>query len=543
MTDHWRSALRASLPALLLAAAVLLPFLDKAFTMDDTVFMREAVHALSDPLHPTAFFMVWTHKLERLSAIVPTGPFMAWLLMPAAAMGGAEWVAHAMQIVMLAVACVATVSLALRLGLESRWAAASGLLLAASPAVLGMAGTAMPDVPAMAFGIAGIERLVVWRNDRRLRDAVVASVLLACGVLTRSHLLLLLAPAALLLAGDAFDYRSWFASGWRLYTPLLAVPAIVAAVLFITSDPSAAGGTLTGSLASLSSLHTVPFNIIAYAVHLALVIAFTIPWTILYYREILRSPVILAGAALLSAALPWLVNRQDVTYAVSLVAGMSVAAFAHAARRAFLRKDSLELVLLLWILVPLATMMYVHLPAKFLVPVAPAAAILIAISMAQRPRLGAAVLAVTLVAGTALGVAILRADQRFAGFGRTVAQTLIAPQVARGEQVWFNGHWGFQWYAEQAGARCLTSHAPFPQPGDTIYSAERSLPDIAVAEVVDFRLINRLQDATPGGRIMSRQHGSGFFSNAWGYLPWAWGSDIIELIDVYRFSPQRVPSR
>ena len=543
MTDHCRTALRASLPALLLVLVVLLPFLDKAFTMDDTVFMREAMHALSDPLHPTAFDMVWTHKLERLSTIVPTGPFMAWLLLPAAALGGAEWAAHAMQILMLAVACVATVSLALRLGLKPRWACAAGLLLAASPAVLGMAGTAMPDVPAMAFGIAGIERLVVWQKDRRLADAAAASVLLACGVLTRSHLLLLLAPAALLLAGDAYDVRSWFRSGWRIYVPLLMVPVIVSVMLFITRDPSAQGGTLAGTLASLSSLHTVPSNTVAYAVHLALVIPFTIPWTLLYYREILRSPVILLGAVVLCAGLLWLAHRQEAPYVIALVAGTSVAAFAQALRRAFAGRDSKELVLLAWMLVPLATVIYVHLPAKFLVPVAPAAAIVVADSLARRPRLGAVVLAVTLVAGTVLGVAILRADQRFAGFGRGVAQNIIAPQVARGEQVWFNGHWGFQWYAEQAGARCLAINQPLPSPGALVFSAERSEAVLALSEMKGFVLVRRLQDATPGGRINSSIHGSGFYSNAWGYLPWAWGSDPIEIIDIYRFSPQELPNR
>ena len=74
MTERTFPVLRAALPALLLAAAVLLPFLNKAFTMDDTVFMREAMHALADPLHPTAFEMVWTYDSQRLSTIIPTGP-------------------------------------------------------------------------------------------------------------------------------------------------------------------------------------------------------------------------------------------------------------------------------------------------------------------------------------------------------------------------------------------------------------------------------------------------------------------------------------
>ena len=70
---------RASLPAFLLAAIILIPFLDKAFTIDDTVFLLEAQHALTDPLHPTAFELTWERTSERVSRLVPTGPVMAWL--------------------------------------------------------------------------------------------------------------------------------------------------------------------------------------------------------------------------------------------------------------------------------------------------------------------------------------------------------------------------------------------------------------------------------------------------------------------------------
>jgi hypothetical protein len=45
--------------ALILAAVVLLPFVQKAYTIDDPVFLREAQNVLNDPLHPSAFEMVW----------------------------------------------------------------------------------------------------------------------------------------------------------------------------------------------------------------------------------------------------------------------------------------------------------------------------------------------------------------------------------------------------------------------------------------------------------------------------------------------------
>ncbi len=58
------AVLRCSLWAILLAAVLLAPFWNKAFTIDDPTFLAGAEHLIRDPLHPSAFEMVWgsTHK-------------------------------------------------------------------------------------------------------------------------------------------------------------------------------------------------------------------------------------------------------------------------------------------------------------------------------------------------------------------------------------------------------------------------------------------------------------------------------------------------
>ena len=87
----------------------------KAFTIDDTVFMRQAVWALEDPLHPSALTMVWSEvpRPMRLSQVMPTGPLMAWLLTPAALAGGSEVVAHLVQLLLLALAILEVAALVL----------------------------------------------------------------------------------------------------------------------------------------------------------------------------------------------------------------------------------------------------------------------------------------------------------------------------------------------------------------------------------------------------------------------------------------------
>jgi hypothetical protein len=110
---------------------------------------------------------------------------------------------------------------------------------------------------------------------------------------------------------------------------------------------------------------------------------------------------------------------------------------------------------------------------------------------------------------------------------------MIAPNVAAGHNVWFAGHWGFQWYAEKAGARCLTITPPRPLSGDLAVSSLNTF-GYAVTLFPQRKLLATLDDTTPGGRIMSKKLGSGFYSNYWGYLPWAWGSESLDCFDLWQ---------
>src|SRR5688500_5085849 len=63
----FRVGISCAAPAVLLAPCVLLPFLQKAYTNDDVTFLLQAKHVMVDPLHPTAFEMVFHGDRMRLS--------------------------------------------------------------------------------------------------------------------------------------------------------------------------------------------------------------------------------------------------------------------------------------------------------------------------------------------------------------------------------------------------------------------------------------------------------------------------------------------
>ncbi len=529
-----KASLRCALPALALAAFVLLPFLGKAFTIDDTLFLRQAEHLLTDPLHPTAFEMVWSELAAplRMSSIMPSGPVMAYLLVPCVRLGGVEWLAHLQQLVFFGLAIVATAGIALRLGLPREAAVTAALLLAATPSAIGMTATAMPDVPAMALGALGIERLLAWRESRRWHAGAAAAGFLALAALARSHLVLLLPVAVLLLPGDAPGWRRWREVPLAAWVPIVAAPLAALAVALVTRDPAGPSTALAGSARSFSSASNLGRNVAAFLVHWTLALPLALPWAALRWRAIVRQPFFYV-MTLAAAFVLLLEGEGHRLFLVAPAAGLAAGALWDILAGGLRAKDRVQTALGLWLLISLPVALYLHMPSKYLLAAAPAAAILVARRASQASRRFAlAALGATVAAGVLLGVLIVRADTAFAGLGRRAAAELIAPNVAAGRNVWFAGHWGFQWYAEKAGARCLTITPPRPLAGDLAVSSLRSFGH-AIHLFPDRKLLATIEGSEPGGRIMSMNLGSGFFSNYWGYLPWAWGDEVLDRFDLW----------
>ena len=256
--------LRLAAPAIFVAGLLLLPFLNKPFTIDDPLFMREAKHALVDPLHPADFEQVWNAGDRlKLSQYLLGGTLPAYVLAPVAALGGREWMAHLYQFLLLCGFLVASVSVARRLGCDRRQANTVGLLIASNPVTLAMAATCMPDVMAMMFGMAGMDRLLLFREERRWGPGLASGLLLAAAVLCRASTAPLLLVAALLLVP---------AAGKRAAESLwpLCVAVVVVAVCVSLNRGTAANATVGAAFQVLTSLRNVPRNLVAFLCYQAL---------------------------------------------------------------------------------------------------------------------------------------------------------------------------------------------------------------------------------------------------------------------------------
>jgi hypothetical protein len=447
-------------PALTLAAIILLPFLTKAYTIDDPIFLQEARSLLSSPLHPTAFELVWsTERRLRASEFLPGGPAAGYLLLPLALAGWKEWAGHLLTLIYFGIAIVGTFVLGGSLGLSPWGRQAAALLTASAPAALGMAGTVMPDIGAMMFAVLGMERLIAWTKSHHMAAGIMAAVCLALAALARIHLLVLLAVAGYYAVRESWKlHRDW----WNV-VPVLLAGGLVFVLSAVTRDPNAAGGTAVTAVGHQLGFDFVPRHVVA-----------------LLLAYLTTTPLL-----------------------VTLLA---------------LGRPGSRRLLWAWLFVTLPLIAYVQVAPKYLLPALPAVAILAAYGLeplTARTR----ILGLLTAAGAALGLLILSADSLMAGTARAAAEQLVKPHVQAGERVWFAGHWGFHWYAVAAGARSLSVDPPFPAQGDIVVASTVDRP-VGLLAVLPRALIRNWGSTDPAGRVMSAH--AGFYSDLWGLLPWAW---------------------
>ena len=531
--SHFARVIRCAVPAFVLAGVLLLPFLHKAYTIDDPIFLTGAQQVLRDPLHPSNFSMAWnTDYPQRASEFVANGAAMYYLLAPVAAAGAKEWQAHLWMLLIFCCGLCATVSVALRLGFTDREAAWSGVLVASTPAVLALASTSMPDVPAMTLATLAVDRMLKWKESQRWVHGVAMAVLLTCAALTRSHLLLLGAACLIWLyepkSRDGIVKQLW---------PLALVPVLMVLLTELTRDPQAPAGGLFAAAATLSSPEGLVRNLISFFTHFALVMPFALPFVVISRRRWI------AVASVVIAVFVTLLFHGTIPLAVPFAVLSAVLVMTEVIWPAFAERRRLQLFLAAWMVLAIVILEYTHLPSKYLVPSAPAVAFLLLLKLRDvSGKTRRAVLTGCAVLGIALSLAIIKADANLAGLWRKGAAEIIAPRVARGERVWFAGNWGFYWYAEQAGARQLLSDERFPPTGEIIVTCSSGPHDNGLKVGGRGERIEYIAYSEPGGRIFGGHPRTGFYSNWWGHFPWTWDHDVITSFSVWRVKPVRPPA-
>jgi hypothetical protein len=141
-----------------------------------------------------------------------------------------------------------------------------------------------------------------------------------------------------------------------------------------------------------------------------------------------------------------------------------------------------------------------------------------------------------LAAAAIVSLAVVWADYRFAETARTGAALIHDTYSSAAHTTWFQGHWGFQYYMQQLGAKPVERKSEYT-PGDVI----------AIPTTNTGRFMMPAEWAVASGAIsvpssrwlatMNGEVGAGFYADAFGPLPFVVGFVPAERFTILNVRP------
>jgi len=544
---------REALGVAALAVVPLLPFLDKAFSVDAPVFVAVAQQIVVAPFDPFGFEMFWDETSLAVSEFNRNPPLLSYWLAPWLALfGEREWVLHAAALPFPLVAALSFLGIGRRL---CGAGAAPAALLVTGPAFLVLGTSLLLDVPLLAAILLAVYCLLrgaepggsTWQWAAGA--AVAAAGLLKYVGLASAPLL---AVGALLLCPRR--------------GPALA--RVVAPPLLVWTAWAAWSAHLYGDVHFLGSASVVAERSFSPRLFGNQAVA-----TFVWYGAALGFPVAVWGRTLLRAGRG--LEFALAALALGVVAVLFVLATGLPARRHPLQLEEAALAVVafaggaflwaqllvrwrpfaggvdaflgLWLLGFLVFSLVVnwHVNAADALLAAPPALLLLFRhpQLCPTPRFSAGCAGVLL----ALSMTLAGADAVQANFYRDVARAIAAEIGERPGARWFVGNWGFQHYLAREGFRPVLplEFAPLGlSPGDWL-AVPRNVAQLEVGEhqkrVEVVAVHDWERDTWLPLRTTNLDASAGFYSHRFGYTPFAWSREPVERVQLGRITRVRSP--
>lgn len=539
-------------PALALALAVLaalVPFLNKPLNFDDPLFVWTAHHIQTHPADPYGFEVNWYGTPEPMWQVTKNPPLACYYLaIWAAVFGWSELALHAAMLLPALAVILGTHRLARHFCNRPALAAAVTLF---TPVFLVSSTTLMSDVMmlafwvwAMVFWIEGTERGAHWRM-------AAAGGLVSLAVLTK-YFGVCLIPLLAIWSGTRRN-RVWVWGAW-LAVPVavlivyqLATRALYGRALFSDAGVYAASTQTSAGYSMLTSVITT----LAFTGGCVAVVVFFSP--LLWRRKglalgaacavLIAYPLFAAFKRVgpLEGSSPFFLAMQ---MAFWFAGGVGVLWLALADVRR--RPDAGSWLLTLWVLGTFLFTAFFNwiINARSVLPMVPAVAILIARSLEQRREAGSNAgrmrLLVPLSLSAALAWWVAWSDFCLATAVRETTRQSHARYGNGAGNLWFQGHWGFQYYMEAYGAKAVDALRPAFKPGDHLATPSNNsnvqrLKELAATEPGQILVKGPRWLAT-----VSTAVGAGFYASLWGPLPFAFGHvppETVVVVDVTASRP------
>lgn len=519
-------------------ALVYFPFVNKAFTVDDTLFLKAAEQIMETPLDFYGGEVNWYWKTDNLHVINKNPPLVSYLIAGVASVFGFNEIAlHTFFFLPLVLSAIGIYLLGQQFGTNPVFTTAIAIF---TPVFLVHGTNVMTDSTMLMFWIWG---LLFWRlgaESGASKWFLFSGLSVALGLLTKYTCILLL---PLLIFSGAWQFRK--PGRWLL---AIAIPLVVLVGFEFYTQALYGRGLFLDAFSYAGERS--PKKLIDYLDNTLIGLAFLggcFPVGLLLLPAIggwlLRSVLLGLGAAGFILVLTrGMVGTQQLAnegasltglifqFSVLVLAGMClVAACLKEIRR---KLDHDAVFLLLWFFGVFVFVCYLNwtINARSFIPVVPAVGILLSrrleewgmrrTAFKRNFSRGAVVLA-ALVA-----VSVVQADYTWANTARTAAREIASRYGSLGK-IWFQGHWGFQYYMEAHAASPVDFSKNEIRPGEYVAIALNNTNlaqmghEYGVVEVLSF-------DQRALGATMSRERQAGFYASVWGIAPYVFGSPGVE---------------
>jgi 4-amino-4-deoxy-L-arabinose transferase-like glycosyltransferase len=548
------SATRDAFFAMIAVIAALAPFLNKAFHIDDPLFLWMAQQVSQHPADPYGFSVNWYVSARPMFSVMQNPPLNAYYMaLVASFLGWSELAMHGAFLVPAVAAVLGTFFLAQRLSGSPLLGA---LLMLFTPAFLVSATTVMCDVWLLALWVWSVN---YWLRGLELHSywlLLLASLLAAAAALTKYFGLSLVPLLAVytLVQDRRLTSRLLF----------LLIPVAVIGIFEVMTKAKYGQGLFSNAM-------IYPWEATAKAEkqlsgQFLIGLSFTggCLFSALFYAPFLKSrKVLISGIAIFLALLPLfylgiargLTSKTDViavTAEGALFATIGIGILLLAIADVAQQKTADSLLLSLWVFgtFVFATVMNWSITSRTLLPMAPAVAIL----LIRRFKIST-VVAAGVTGGRGLPILPLRtatatwwpllpaalvsllittADYKLADTARLASRSFQNRFRNEPGTVWFEGHWGFQYYMEQWGAKPLDRAERGMISGDVLIvplSNSNVSPTPPVPTTGPPEQVNYPQFLLA---TMSPEMHAGFYSSRWGPLPWVFGGIPPEQYLIFR---------
>lgn len=432
--------------------ALTVPFCNKAFHIDDPLFIWMAKHIHSHPFDPYGFSVVWYYIKTPLYVTMNNPPLVSYYIAAVAHLSGwGEKGLHLAFLVPAIFVAIGTYLLGRRFSSHPLFASALAL---STPVFLISCTNIMADITMLGFWIWAIYLWIRGVEENRHTLLLFAVLFAILCYLTKYYGMAIL----LLMFVFAFIKKRRFGL-WTIYLSLSLIPLVLYQVF-----TKAVYGRGLLSCAARDAICRISAQKILTQTALGLVFFGGCLLTLVFFLAVLsdkKTFFIQAAifAVLIIFILPlysqfgWLQAAESCLFAW-LGINLIIFTLSEMWKK---RRDAEIVTLALWVIITFCFASFINwcVTGRSILPAIPAVSILLVRRIECRFKqrsLAFRRLWLLMVPAVIISLGIVYADYTLANTARTAAIRICADYKDSARKIWFEGHWGFQYYMEASGA-------------------------------------------------------------------------------------------